>query len=153
MRIMALDIGETRTGVAISDPSERVATPVCVLPTTDIEANGARWRLALADWEPELLVCGLPFTLAGEEGPQAASIRMRAQAIADTAGLPLQYADERLSSVAARRILREKGLSEKEMRGKVDMIAASMFLQTWLDARAQANGTDAAETQEKGTQT
>ncbi|MBQ3386675.1 MAG: RuvX/YqgF family protein, partial [Eggerthellaceae bacterium] len=73
MRIMALDIGATRTGIAISDPTERVATPVCVLPTSQILANSPAWRRTLEDWEPELLVCGLPYTLSGQEGPQAAS--------------------------------------------------------------------------------
>ena len=138
MRIMALDIGDARTGIAISDPAERVATPVCTLPTADILANAAPWRRALQDWEPEALVCGLPFTLAGEEGPQASAIRARATHIATRANLPLYFADERLSSVSAQRILREKGLTEKQMRGKVDMIAASIFLETWLDARAAA---------------
>ena len=52
-----------------------------------------------------------------------------------TTGLPLEFEDERLSSVEAKRILREQGLSEKSMRGKVDMVAASLFLQAWLDAR------------------
>lgn len=154
MRIMALDIGDARTGIAISDPTERVATPVCTLPTDQILRNGTLWRRVLEDWEPELLVCGLPVTLAGEEGPQAAKLHARAQDIASAAGLPLQFADERLSSVAAKRILRENGTREKDMRGKVDMIAASMFLQAWLDARvAREEPENEVETQqEEGTQ-
>ena len=92
----------------------------------------------LEDWEPELLVCGLPRTLAGEEGPQAARIRKEAARISDACGIPHVFADERLSSAEAKRSLREKGLTEKEMRGKVDMIAASLFLQSWLDERARA---------------
>ena len=151
MRIMALDIGATRTGIAISDPTERVASPVCVLPTSQILANSPAWRRTLEDWEPELLVCGLPYTLSGQEGPQAASLRKRAQDIASAAGIPLQFADERLSSVAAKRILREKGLTERDMRGKVDMIAASIFLETWLDARAAQSAPDVVDdTQGKG---
>ena len=150
MRIMALDLGATRTGIAISDPSERVATPVRTMSTAQIIMNSVTWRRTLEDWEPELLVCGLPLTMSGEEGPQAAELRRRAQQIADMAGLPLQFVDERLSSVAAKRILREKGLTERDMRGKVDMIAASIFLQTWLDARtaeaqAQAQAEQPAE--------
>lgn len=83
-----------------------------------------------------MLLCGLPMTLSGEEGPQAARVRERAQQIAKRCDLPLEFADERLSSREAKRSLREKGLAEREMRGKVDMIAASMFLQSWLDARS-----------------
>ena len=59
----------------------------------------------------------------------------QARAIGRAAGLPVAFADERLSSAEAKRILREQGLNERSMRGKVDMVAASVFLQTWLDER------------------
>ena len=135
MRVLALDIGEVRVGVAVSDPAGRVASPVCVLPSAEVLAHAVSFRRVLEDWEPDLLVCGLPRTLAGEEGPQAARIREQAQRIASTCGIPLEFADERLSSAEAKRILRSQGLSERAMRGKVDMVAASLFLQSWLDAR------------------
>ena len=135
MRVLALDIGQKRVGVAVSDPRGKVATPVCVLPAADVQANAPAWRRVLEDWEPELLLCGLPLTLSGEEGPQALQIRECAQQVARTANLPVDFADERLTSSEAKRSLREKGLSEKEMRGKVDMIAASLFLQAWLDGQ------------------
>ena len=135
MRVMALDIGETRIGIAISDPGERVASPVCVLSATDVLSHTKPFKRVLEDWEPELLLCGLPRTLSGEEGPQAARIRETATRIARACDLPLEFADERLSSQEAKRSLREKGMSEREMRGKIDMIAASLFLQAWLDAR------------------
>lgn len=132
---MALDIGEKRVGVAMSDPDEKIASPVCVLPADEVRANARSFRMLLEDWEPELVVCGLPKTLAGEEGPQSERIRGFAADIARQTGLSMEFADERLSSVEAKRSLREKGMSEKAMRGKVDMIAASLFLQAWLDAR------------------
>lgn len=138
MRIMALDIGEVRVGVAVSDPGERVASPVAVLPAVEVTGAAKPFRRLLEDWGPELFVCGLPRTLAGEEGPQAARIRQVAATISDACGIPHVFADERLSSAEAKRSLREKGLTEKEMRGKVDMIAASLFLQSWLDERARA---------------
>ncbi|MDY3799500.1 MAG: Holliday junction resolvase RuvX [Eggerthellaceae bacterium] len=138
MRVMALDIGKVRCGIAISDPAGRIATPICVLPTSEVEQNAPSFRRLLEDWEPEKILSGLPYTLAGEEGPQAESIRAVAGAIAKRAGLPLEFTDERLSSSEAKRSLREKGFSEKEMRGKVDMIAASLFLQSWLDSRANS---------------
>lgn len=138
MRIMALDIGEKRVGIAICDPDERVASPVCVLPAQEVRANARSFRMQIEDWEPELLLCGLPYTLAGEEGPQAQRIREFAADVSKVTGVPVEFADERLSSSQAKRSLREKGLSEKAMRGKVDMIAASLFLQAWLDARNAA---------------
>ena len=138
MRILALDIGEVRVGVAVSDSGERVASPVCVLPAAEVLSCAKPFRRVLDDWEPELLLCGLPYTLSGEEAPQAARIRAAAQRISEACGIPCEFADERLSSSEAKRSLREKGLSEKQMRGKVDMIAASVFLQAWLDARRQS---------------
>ena len=132
MRIMALDIGETRVGVAVSDPGERVASPVAVLPASEVLNCAKPFQRALEDWEPELLLCGLPYTMAGAEGPQAARIRKAAKTISDACGIPYEFADE------AKRSLREKGLGEREMRGKIDMIAASLFLQAWLDARREA---------------
>ena len=137
MRILALDIGQARVGIAVSDPGERVASPVCVLPASEVLGNAKPFRRVLEDWEPELLLCGLPYTMAGEEGPQAARIRAVAQKISAACSLPCEFADERLSSREAKRSLREKGLSEREMRGKIDMIAASLFLQAWLDARRE----------------
>ena len=64
MRIMALDIGETRVGVAVSDPGERVASPVAVLPASEVLNCAKPFQRALEDWEPELLLCGLPYTMA-----------------------------------------------------------------------------------------
>lgn len=135
MRALALDIGEVRVGVAVSDPDGRVASPVCVLPAPEVLSHASTFRRVLEDWEPDVLVCGRPMTLSGEEGPQAERVAAQAAKIAATCGLPLEFADERLSSAEARRILREQGLSERAMRGKVDMVAASLFLQAWLDAR------------------
>ena len=135
MRVLALDIGEVRVGVAVSDPGARVASPVCVLPAAEVLAHAVSFRRVLEDWEPDLLVCGLPRTLSGEEGPQAERIRAQAEKIAAACGLPLEFADERLSSAEAKRILKEQGLSERAMRGKVDSVAAGLFLQSWLDAR------------------
>ncbi|HJA27958.1 MAG TPA: Holliday junction resolvase RuvX [Candidatus Olsenella pullicola] len=135
MRVLALDIGDVRVGIAVSDPDARVASPVCVLPAQEVLAHASTFRRVIEDWEPDLLVCGLPRTLAGEEGPQAARIKEQALTIGKSCGLPLEFADERLSSAEAKRILREQGLSERSMRGKVDMVAASLFLQSWLDAR------------------
>ncbi len=135
MRVLALDIGEVRVGVAVSDPEGRVASPVCVLPAAEVLAHARSFRRVLEDWEPEVLLAGLPMTLAGEEGPQAQRIKDAAHRIAVSCGLPLEFADERLSSAEAKRILREQGLTERGMRGRVDMVAASLFLQSWLDAR------------------
>ena len=135
MRALALDIGEVRIGIAASDLSGTVASPVKVLPAQEVLSNARSFRLVLEDYEPEVLVCGRPMTLSGEEGPQARWIEEQARRIAAACGLPLEFADERLSSREAKRILREQGYNERSMRGRVDMVAASLFLQAWLDSR------------------
>lgn len=130
---LALDIGEVRVGIAVSDASGSVAMPVKVLPAQEVLSCARTFRLLIEDYEPDVLVCGLPKTLAGEEGPQAARIRAAAERISRATNLPVAFTDERLSSREAKRVLREQGLTERSMRGKVDMVAASLFLQTWLD--------------------
>lgn len=139
MRALALDIGEVRIGVAASDASGRVASPVKVLPAAEVLSCAKTFHRILEDYEPEVLVCGRPQTMSGEDGPQAERVMAQARSIAEACDLPLEFADERLSSSEAKRILREQGLNEKQMRGKVDMIAASLFLQAWLDSRGSGD--------------
>ena len=134
MRAIALDIGQVRVGVAASDATGTVASPVIVLPAQEVLDGARTWRRVLEDYDPDVLVCGLPCTMGGEEGPQAQRVRQIAENISSSCGVPLEFEDERLSSVEAKRILKAQGLSERRMRGKVDMVAASLFLQTWLDA-------------------
>lgn len=135
MIALALDIGEARVGIAVSDATGTLAMPVKVLPAQEVLGNARSFRYIIEDYEPDMLVCGRPETLAGEDGPQAQRVIEAAKKIARATGLPLEFIDERLSSREAKRILREQGLSEREMRGKVDSVAASLFLQTWLDVR------------------
>lgn len=135
MIALALDIGEARVGIAVSDATGTLAMPVKVLPAQEVLGNARSFRYIIEDYEPDVLICGRPETLAGEDGPQAQRVIDAAEKIARATGLPLEFIDERLSSREAKRILREQGLSEREMRGKVDSVAASLFLQTWLDVR------------------
>ena len=87
------------------------------------------------DHEPDVLVVGRPLTMQGEPGPQAQKLTEIGQKIAQRLGLEVEFVDERLTSSEAKRILREQGLNEKQMRGKVDSVAASLFLQVWLDVK------------------
>lgn len=122
-------------GIAASDASGAVASPVRVLPAQEVLSCSRTFRRILEDYEPDVLVCGRPLTMAGEDGSQADRVMGQARRIATSCDLPLEFADERLSSQEAKRILREEGYSERDMRGRVDMVAASLFLQAWLDAR------------------
>jgi putative Holliday junction resolvase len=133
---MALDLGEKRTGIAVSDPAGTVAQPLVVLPTQDLMNKAATFRRLLEDYEIELLVVGLPVSLDGSPQAQARRIQDQAARLETLYELPLEFIDERLSSKEAKGILRQLGYSEKEMRGNTDKIAASIMLQTWLDNRS-----------------
>lgn len=142
MRVIGLDIGEKRIGIAVADTVTRIASPVRVMDAREVEGNAQAWKTLLEDYEPERLVCGLPKTMKGVQGKQARSVREVAERISAQSDLPLDFVDERLSSAQAKRLLREQGLSEREMRGKVDSVAASLFLEAWLDSQ---NDSDSEE--------
>lgn len=133
MRILGLDIGEKRIGVAVSDPRASVATPLVVLDSAAAQRDGTDLSRVVDDYEIELVVVGLPLSLDGTEGPQARRTRTIAEKMARFLRVPIAYQDERLTSSEAKRRMRESGASEREMRGSVDMVAAAVLLQAYLD--------------------
>lgn len=135
MRVIGLDIGERRVGVAISDPDGRVASPVAVLDASQLRNAGDLARL-VEEHDAALVVIGLPISLDGTEGPQAQRVREIGVRLAQGLPVPVTFADERLSSVEARRALGAAGVKRERQRGRVDMVAAALFLQSYLDARA-----------------
>lgn len=141
MRILGLDIGERRVGVAVSDPAGRVATPLKVLPAPLSADSRALIRLA-EDYDIEQLVIGLPLSLDGTEGPQAARVREEGERLARILRVPVVYHDERLSSAQAERLMAEAGADGRARRGSVDMVAASIILQSYLDARSLDGGAE-----------
>lgn len=135
VRALGLDIGSVRIGVAVSDPSGRVASPIAVLDARRIERDITELQHLVEDYEIERIVVGLPLTLAGEEGPQAADVRSAASRLSAGLAVPVEFHDERNSSAEARRSMREGGMSDKQQRGSLDKVAAAIVLQGWLDAR------------------
>ena len=135
MRRLALDIGERRVGVAVSDPSGRVATPLVVLDARELARDDSALRRLVEDYEPGEIVVGLPLTLAGTEGPQAGNVRTTVRRLVEPLGVPVVYHDERLSSAAAERAMAEAGADSRARRGSVDMVAAAVLLQSYLDSR------------------
>ncbi len=138
MRLLGLDIGEKRIGVAVSDPSGRVATPVTVLDAGDLSRDVAPLRRLVDDYEAAAFVVGLPLSMDGGEGPQALVVRAAAERLSGQLGLPVTYQDERLSSAAAVRSMAEAGVRSRERRGRVDVVAATLLLQTYLDSKGTA---------------
>lgn len=135
MRVLCLDIGEKRVGVAVSDPARLVATPLRVLDARALASDAAALREIIQDYDVGEIVVGLPVGLSGEEGGQAAGVRETAGRLAAVTGLPVVFQDERLSSAEARRSMRASGSSDRQMRGSVDMVAAAILLQSHLDSR------------------
>jgi putative Holliday junction resolvase len=142
MRRLGLDIGEKRIGVAVSDPSGGVATPVTVLDAKRLASDLGPLRRLVDDYEAVELVVGLPLTMSGDEGPQAVAVRRCADALAERLGIPVAYHDERLSSASAERSMGEAGASSRERRASVDMVAATLILQGYLDARRASDVTE-----------
>jgi len=140
MRALALDLGDRRIGVAVSDADERVASPVTVIERTrDRQQLHRRIAELVAEWDAEVLVVGLPLSLDGGTGPAAAKVEAEAAELAKVVGVPIELHDERLSTVTAERMLKARDLDGRARRKVIDMVAASVILQDWLDRRSQAH--------------
>lgn len=143
VRILGLDIGEARIGVAVSDADGAVASPLVVLDARALARDIGPLKGLVEDYEVTALVAGLPLTMAGDEGPQAATVRATAERIARALGMPIAYVDERLSSSAAARAMAGAGVSTRGQRGQLDMVAAAYILQGYLDSQRRLASDDA----------
>ena len=134
-RALGIDLGERRIGVAVSDAEGRVATPITV-----IERSGSRNRdhqrisELVAEYEAGVVVVGLPLSLDSSTGPAAQATEQEVGELEAALAVPVFAHDERFTTAIAERALAESGLSGKARRQRVDMVAASVILQGWLDA-------------------
>jgi putative Holliday junction resolvase len=132
---VGVDVGSVRVGVARTDPSALVATPVETVPRDARGADLRRIAQIVHDAGAVEVVVGLPRTLRGDEGSAAASARQYATAIARLVSpVPVRLVDERLSTVSAHRTLRDAGVRGRRHRPVVDQVAAVVILQSALDA-------------------
>ena len=141
MRVLGIDLGERRVGVAVSDPTGAIAQP---LPTLQRRA-GKRMPLATlqslaAEYEVQGIVIGLPLAPSGKDTDWTRTVREAASNLEERSGVPVHLVDERFTSQAAERAVRSLGLPKKkrEEKGRVDAAAAVLILQSWLDARARS---------------
>ena len=134
LRILALDIGEARTGLALSDAARQHASPFKVFDTVQICADNKELRTLIDDYEVGVLLVGLPLLADGSEGSQVRRTRsLAAKMLAGLDTLNIVFFDERKSSHQAKSSGHSLGLTEKDMRGKLDAHAAAAFLQAYLD--------------------
>jgi putative holliday junction resolvase len=131
-RLMALDVGGRRIGVAVSDETRAIASPVGYVERG--RGDRAELRRLVARWEVEGLVVGLPTSLSGREGPQAAEVRAYADALAADLDLPMDYFDERLTTAIAEKALIAQGARRAQRREQIDATAAAVILQDYLDS-------------------
>lgn len=130
MNVLALDIGDSRIGIAYANTNNNISSPIKVLSCEDILNKSKNFMSIIDDYMPEKFIIGLPKTLSGDDNDQVNHIKELASKISNIYSLDYEFIDERLSSKEAKNILREQGLNEKEMRGKIDSVAASLFLET-----------------------
>lgn len=137
-RIVGVDFGERRVGIAISDPSATIAQPLTVL----VRRAGKRPPVQaiaelVAEHDAQHIVIGLPLALSGEENEWTNEVRTFGSKLAERTGVGVTFADERMTSVAAERAVRSLGLRKKarEQKERVDAAAAVLILQAYLDAQ------------------
>lgn len=132
-KVLAIDPGSRRVGVAVSDPGGTVALPLTVLETT--EPLDQLVELIQEQSASEVVV-GLPISLDGTEGPAASGARELASELSNRVEVPVHLVDERLTTAAAVKALSELEVSERRRRKVVDKVAATLLLQSYLDSRA-----------------
>lgn len=134
MRILGVDYGDARTGLAVSDPTGLLASAVETVTAYTPEKAAAGVAAVAERLKAERIVLGLPRNMDGSEGFRAEKTRAFGALLSDLTGLPLEYEDERQTTNAAHRVLAENGRSGKKRKDVVDQVAAVLILQSWLDA-------------------
>lgn len=140
MRILGVDPGVRRIGLALSDPDGVIASPIATLQPSS-SAHAATLIAAEAErLEVGKIVLGLPLRMDGGEGDAARSSRRLAERLRELTGLPVVLWDERLTSVTAARALRETGRGRARRKQLIDQAAAAVLLQSYLDAEQERDG-------------
>lgn len=134
MRILGIDYGDVRIGLAVSDLTGMIAQSVGVISGRDEEKRLTELDKYMKQFEPETVVLGYPLNMNGTKGERAEKSEAFADVLREKYGVKVVLWDERLSSMAAHRTLEEAGISGKKRKGKVDPLAAAFILQGYLDS-------------------
>lgn len=138
LRVLGLDLGTRRIGVAVSDPSGTIASPYQVLERSgDVAQDHRRIYGIVSELGAERVVVGLPLSLSGKVGPAADQTMREIEVLAEVVDVPVEVHDERLTTVSAQRSMRALGARAGDRRASVDKVAAAVMLQSWLDAGAR----------------
>lgn len=139
-RILALDVGDARTGVAVTDPSQTIVSPHKVVCESSREKTLAVLVTEIEALEAILVVAGLPLLENGDEGPQARKVRVFAGLLAARIGVPVVFEDERYSTCDADDVYRASGRKGRKRKDVIDKIAAAQILQRYLERRDEGSG-------------
>jgi len=139
-RILALDLGERRIGLALSDELRLTAQGLPTLVRKNIRTDLSALAELAAERNVELFLIGNPIRMSGAEGAQSAWVRQFAKKLESRTGLAVQLWDERLTTLAAERVLRESGIGREKRNRAVDRLSAVILLQSYLEANSAASG-------------
>jgi putative Holliday junction resolvase len=138
-RLVGVDLGSHRIGIAVTDTDQTVATGVTALPRSgDRVADHAAVAAVVAEYSAVGVVVGLPVSLAGHVGPAATGVLQEVDEIRTTLSVEVVTQDERLTTRVAAQALRAGGRAARAQRSVIDQSAAAVFLQTWVDRRSGA---------------
>lgn len=135
MRILALDVGDKRIGIAVSDPTGLLASAERVLTRVSRDRDLAAVAALVSEYEAEAIVVGLPLHLSGRSGEQAERVRRFVERLSPHISVPVIFWDERLSTKGAQQLLIEAGLRPAQRAARLDAAAAAVILQSYLDYR------------------
>jgi len=135
VRVLAVDPGSKRVGLAISDSTGTIAQPMTTIPAEPRETLAARLATVAREHEAVRIVVGLPRRMDGSLGPEAKAARELAGEVRAASKLPVELVDERLTTAAAEKSLLAGGMRRKDRRANIDRVAAAILLQTHLDRR------------------
>jgi putative Holliday junction resolvase len=135
-RVLGIDLGSRRIGVAVTDAGQTVATGVRTVPRSrDRSADHRALAALVEEYEAVGVVIGVPYSLSGVTGPAAAAVLAEVEELGGALGVEVATIDERFTTVAAASALRAGGRRERDQRGVIDQSAAAVLLQSWVDRR------------------
>ncbi|MBO5577029.1 MAG: Holliday junction resolvase RuvX [Ruminococcus sp.] len=143
MKILAVDYGDTRTGLAVSDRTEFLATPVVTITERNAQRLAQKVADAVKEQGAELIVVGLPINMNGTKGPRAEKCEEFAQILRELVECPVEMWDERSTTVTAHNILNTTNVRGKARKAVVDTVAASIILESYLEYRRKNSQTEA----------
>lgn len=143
-RVLGLDVGDKRIGVALSDETRLIASPYCVIQSVGWGPDSRKVADIMRETGAELIVSGLPYNMDGSLGFQAKKVQDFLKVV-EGLGFRVEWIDERLTTVSAQNALIEGGMRREDRRNHVDKVAAAVILQTWLDKEREKKEQPMAE--------